>query len=157
MGPCKLGIESFANVFQHYTCVHSECIATGVSVKTSNPEWIAYNETLCAVAESCKKACAISTEFLFCVKEDFCKIANSSVKEMGRIVYLVNQESSKASAAALFPWALGATAVGFALGKLLGDIAPKSRIATALSYTAYGVGALGAAGLWHSARVHFEM
>lgn len=156
MTACKLGIESYDSVFQYLICEASRCPTKNFSeINLASPEWMEYNKTLCDIAEGCKKACGFATEFFSCVNDTFCTNASAAVKEMGRTVYMLSQESDKASALAFLPWAAGITFAGFGIAKLIDTVAPKNRGFTVLSYAFHGVGALGAIGLWHSGRTYY--
>lgn len=156
MGLCQVGIESFTNTFEYYFCEHSRLLSRENSVDLSNPNWVAYNETLAAAAETCKKVCTVSVHFIECVTETFCNTATDAVKEMGRQVYLINQETNQAAAAALLPWAVGITVAGLGIAKLTEVYAPKGRLSTGVSVAGNVIGTFGGIGLLHCGRTYFN-
>lgn len=144
---CKVGIETFNTTFEFWMCRSSRCInQDSTLINVTSPEWTQYNSTLCAAAESCKKVCEISGEFLSCVTKTFCEGANSTVKAVAETVYTIHKETDQATAAAMLPVALVVSAAGFGTSVIIDRCAPKNRVFSVLSTVSAYVGMVGGLG-----------
>ncbi len=157
MVDCKLGIETFKTVFHWGICSESRCLSLAdANADISSADWIAYNETLCAAAEGCKKVCNYAFSFFECVNTNFCEQANSTVRAVADTVYQLNKERAAAAAMELLPIAAVAVVGSLAAGALIESYAPKNKISGACIWISRGITALGAIGLAHVAEVNLR-
>lgn len=137
---CKVGIEGFANTFEHFFKDFGRCVVyKNNAIDYASQEFVTYNNTVCSFAEACSKVNTYANSFFSCVQNTFCTYAPETVKATGQLVYQAHKEYMYNSAVESLPWVVGGVVVGGVAAGLIDRYAPKNMVTGVLSFTAKGL------------------